>query len=159
MCIRDRSEVINSKSGGTQNMQTGKTNFTAEERSSKLMEHKLDSDLYYKENGVTLELKGIENVMGEDCYVLNRMEKTGEKSTMFLSIGSGLLLQYNSQNTPKEGESPVMSTVQFLEYQENGGILVPGKTVMDINGNALEISLKKMEINPKLKASEFEWDE
>ena len=26
---------------------------------------------------------------------------------MFLSISSGLLLQYSSQNTPKEGESPV----------------------------------------------------
>ena len=154
-----QSEVINSKSGGTQNMQTGKTNFTADERSSKLNKHKLDSDLYYKENGVTLDLTGIENVMGEDCYVLNRMEKSGEKSTMFLSISSGLLLQYSSQNTPKEGESPVLSTVQFLEYQENGGILVPGKTVMDINGNALEISLKKMEINPKLKASDFDWEE
>ena len=154
-----QSEVINSKSGGTQNMQTGKTNFTADERSSKLNKHKLDSDLYYKENGVTLDLTGIENVMGEDCYVLNRMEKSGEKSTMFLSVSSGLLLQYSSQNTPKEGESPVLSTVQFLEYQENGGILVPGKTVMDINGNALEISLKKMEINPKLKASDFDWEE
>ena len=52
-----QSEVINSKSGGTQNMQTGKTNFTADERSSKLNKHKLDSDLYYKENGVTLDLK------------------------------------------------------------------------------------------------------
>ena len=140
-------------------MQTGKTNFTADERSSKLNKHKLDSDLYYKENGVTLDLTGIENVMGEDCYVLNRMEKSGEKSTMFLSISSGLLLQYSSQNTPKEGESPVLSTVQFLEYQKSGGILVPGKTVMDINGNALEISLKKMEINPKLKASDFDWEE
>ena len=30
---------------------------------------------------------------------------------------------------------------------------------MDINGNALEISLKKMEINPKLKASDFDWEE
>ena len=83
-------------------MQTGKTNFTADERSSKLNKHKLDSDLYYKENGVTLDLTGIENVMGEDCYVLNRMEKSGEKSTMFLSISSGLLLQYSLKTHQKK---------------------------------------------------------
>ena len=64
-------------------MQTGKTNFTSDERSSKLNKHKLDSDLYYKENGVTLDLTGIENVMGEDCYVLNRMEKSRKSRLCF----------------------------------------------------------------------------
>ena len=154
-----QSEVINPKNGGQMNMQMGKKSYSSDELKSKIHDHRLDKDLYYEENGETIELVAIENALGEECYVVKREDGKGKSSTEFYSTNSGLLIQNISQQESEKDKEPATSTVQFSDYKDIDGFKYPSKLTMDINGNPMEINVSKMELNCKLKKSEFSWED
>ena len=154
-----QSEVINPKNGGQMNMQMGKKSYSSDELKSKIHDHRLDKDLYYEENGETIELVAIENALGEECYVVKRQDGKGKSSTEFYSTNSGLLIQNISQQESEKDKEPATSTVQFSDYKDIDGFKYPSKLTMDINGNPMEINVSKMELNCKIKKSEFSWED
>ena len=130
-----------------------------DELKSKIHDHRLDKDLYYEENGETIELVAIENALGEECYVVKREDGKGKSSTEFYSTNSGLLIQNISQQESEKDKEPATSTVQFSDYKDIDGFKYPSKLTMDINGNPMEINVSKMDLNCKLKKSEFSWED
>ena len=154
-----QSSVINSKVGGEQNMQTGKKTFTEEERLSNLNEHRLDKDLNYEENGEVLVLKAIEKVMAEDCYVVERTAEKGDITTDFYAISSSLLIQSMKKEDAGEGREPIVTTMQYSDYKDYDGLQMPSKITMNVGGQNIELKVKSMQINAKLKEKDFVWEE
>jgi hypothetical protein len=154
-----QSQVVNDKTGGEQNMQTGKKTFTDDERLAVIYDSRLDKDLVYEENGDDIQLAGIEKVMGEDCYVINRKISKGDETTEFYAISSGLLIQITKTEIVAEGAKPMVTTIQFTEYKDYGLIKLPSKNSMDAAGQNIEFTVESMNINEKLKSKEFIWEE
>ena len=59
----------------------------------------------------------------------------------------------------EKDKEPATSTVQFSDYKDIDGFKYPSKLTMDINGNPMEINVSKMELNCKIKKSEFIWED
>jgi predicted Zn-dependent peptidase len=154
-----QSQVVNDKTGGEQNMQTGKKTFTDDERLAVIYDSRLDKDLVYEENGDDIQLAGIEKVMGEDCYVINRKISKGDETTEFYAISSGLLIQITKTEIVAEGAKPMVTTIQFTEYKDYGLMKLPSKNSMDAAGQNIEFTVESMNINEKLKSKEFIWEE
>ncbi|MBM78657.1 MAG: peptidase M16 [Crocinitomicaceae bacterium] len=153
-----QKEITNKKKGGTYNMQMGSTSFSKKELKSVHSRHKMNKDLIYKEIGHSIKLVGVEKVAGEDCYVIERVNKEGVKSTEFYSIKSKLKLQLISSEESPEGKI-ITRTMQYSDYNEFGGVLFPTITAMSISNQFLEMNLKSMEVNVEIDDDKFEWNE
>ena len=70
-------------SGYTFSMQGGREDLKAEEISAKQKASGLIPELNYKSKGMTYEIKGIENIDGEDCYVLYTTDGLSESFDYF----------------------------------------------------------------------------
>ena len=157
MGMKMQSEVINKRSGGTENMQMGKRTYSKEERKGQLAKYRLDKDLYYSDNGDRLELVGIESVMGEDCYLINRVNANASSSEYY-SISSGLLLQ--TDETPKSSDlsnEPVTNTTQYTNYKDFNGLMTPTNLSVNFSMGMMQMELKSFEINVNIKSKDFIW--
>lgn len=154
-----QSQVVNDKTGGEQNMQTGKKTLSEEERLAVIYDSRLDKDLVYKENGDIIELSGIEKAMGEDCYVIKRKISKGDETTEFYAISSGLLVQIMKSESVAEGAKPMVTTIQFSDFKDYGFIKLPSKSSMNAAGQNIEFNVESMNINEKIKSKEFVWEE
>ncbi|MBB6050557.1 serine hydrolase [Armatimonas rosea] len=66
----------------------------------------------------TIELTGTEKVGGEECYVLLKTTKSGERLTEYVSTKSFLILR-------RDTEGPEL----YSDFRPSGGVIVPHKTV------------------------------
>jgi hypothetical protein len=154
-----QSQVVNDKSGGEQNMQTGKKSLSEEERLVVINSSRLDKDLNYKEIGDVLDLIAIEPTMGEDCYVINRVSSKGNQTTEFYSVISSLLIQVIKSEKVAEGAKPMVTTIQFTDYKDYDGLKLPSKQSMNSGGQNIDFVVNSMKLNEKLKPKDFIWEE
>ncbi len=154
-----QSQIINDKTGGEQNMQTGKKTFSEIERQDVINGSRLDKDLFYKEIGDVLTLLAVENIMGEDCYVIKRINSKGDELTEFYSLNSGLLTQIIKSEIVAEGAKPIITTIQFSDYKDYDGLKFPSKQSMNAGGQNIEFKVNSIKLNEKLKAKDFIWQE
>lgn len=113
-------------------------------------------EIHLAQYNKTAELKGMDELNGEEVYVIEVKESNGDISTDYYSAATGLKLQSISV-TQNEGESVTIQTT-FSDYKEYGGVKFVTKTVQAAGGQEVTISLSDVKINPKLDDSIFKVD-
>ena len=102
-------------------------------------------EVMYEKEGVTVELKGVEKVEGQDAYKVAIGVGEGPKSIEYFAKDSGLKLKT---------ESPT-GTVIYKSYEEKGGIKYPKKLVLVTPQGTLEGEVVNVELNTGLKDAAF----
>lgn len=103
-----------------------------------LEDAKLNSDFYglldWKTNYKTVEVKGIEKVGDEECYVVDFTPEKGTKVTEFYSTKTFLLLKRRGVVASSTSEISQPYTITYSDYREVDGIKLPFKTVNTTDG-------------------------
>ena len=103
-------------------------------------------ELMYDEN-TALELKGIEELNGEEVYVLQLKTATGGTEVSYFSVDTGLKLR--TVSTEQAQGQTMTTTVDFMDYQEEGGIQFP--RVQKTSGGPMpfpiEMKVQSVQIN------------
>lgn len=131
--------------GYSSNMQTGKTDMTADEIAAKKKSTGLIPEMNFATSGMTYELLGIENQNGTDMYVLKSTDGDAERFD-FYNTKTFMKIKTFSISTDEEG-NPVESTVTYGDYKDVGGILFPHKIVYSFGEVALNGEVKEILIN------------
>lgn len=99
----------------------------------KLEDVKLGADFYslldWKTNYKTVEVKGLEKVGDEECYVVEFTPEKGTKITDLYSTKSFLLLKRRGVVTSSTSGQSLPYTIIFSDYREVDGIKMPFKMV------------------------------
>jgi predicted Zn-dependent peptidase len=114
---------------------------------------RLFSELYYAEEKVETTLKGMDVLNGEDVYVLEVKDPSGDVSTDYYNVKTGLKMKSVSASSV-EGET-VIEEVIIMDYKDFGGIKFPGTMKTSAQGQNFDIILESVTINPKLEDSLF----
>lgn len=112
-------------------------------------------ELYYAEKNTVPTLKGIDVLNGEEVYVMETSEE-GSTSTEYFSVASGLKVK-SVEVSEVEGESVIEESI-ISNYKDFGGIKFPTSIKQSAQGQAVEIIMENVIINPKLEDSEFKVD-
>ena len=111
--------------------------------------------LNYAQKEYKLELKGIENVEGVNCYKIVVTDKDGDSTTEFYDVKSNLLIRtVKSQDGPQGQQVSIIT--DYKEYKDVSGIMIPHKSV--INGAMpvpLELEATLIEWNKEIAADIF----
>ncbi|MGS2741291.1 insulinase family protein [Sinomicrobium sp. M5D2P17] len=98
--------------------------------------------------GVTLE--GIEEVDGEDTYVV----KNG-KTTFYFDVDSGL--KVSQVNTTEIKGQPLTQTFKFEDYRDVEGVKIPFKTTLDTGmGMQMDLTTTEVKFNEGVSDADFE---
>ena len=103
-------------------------------------------ELFYGETGHKLEMKGIEQINGEDAYVMIITSKAGTSSTTYFSVASGLKLK---QEVAGQGAQ------EFVEYQEVNGIMFPKKLKLSLPGAGVIEGEMAVSVNTGIEEATF----
>ncbi|MBS1796950.1 MAG: serine hydrolase [Acidobacteria bacterium] len=99
----------------------------------KLEDVRLGADLYsvldWKTNYKTVEVKGVEKVGDEDCYVVELTPEKGTKVTNFYSTKTFLLMKQRGIVASSTSEQTLPYTAVFSDYRDVDGVKLPFKTV------------------------------
>jgi zinc protease len=139
------------------NAQMGMSNPMADDELAGMKEQ---ADFMYEaklsEYGVTLDLKGIKDIDGKDCYAVTLTDAAGDQTTEYYDVESGLkYMTVQSEDTPT---GPMVATTTVLEYMEVDGVLFPKMMKQAVGPQAFDITLDKIEVNAKIKDNEFKVD-
>lgn len=133
------------KIGFETNMQTGKSDLTAEEIASKNKSVGLFPEMNYATSGMKYELLGIENQNGTDMYVLKLND--GETETLeYFNTTTYLKIKSYKMSKGPDGE-PQESTTTYGDYKEVNGLLFPHKLVISFGEVALNGVVKEILVN------------
>lgn len=116
----------------------------------------LFEQLTYGTEDNKVELKGIEDFEGEQCYKLKVMKGDLEE-TQFYSIKTSLLV--GNVVAKAEGEAQQVITTKFGDYMTVDGILLPHAiTILGAAPFPLEMKISSYEVNADIPDSEFSVD-
>jgi hypothetical protein len=115
---------------------------------------KLSPFLDYSGNGVSLELKGIENLEGKDSYRMILTAPNGKKYTHFYEVESGLKLREISDIDTPQGS--FTQTIDMDDYREVEGMKFPFKLTQKMGPRSIEMIVDSIKINSGLDDSVFE---
>ncbi|WP_019037236.1 M16 family metallopeptidase [Psychroflexus tropicus] len=96
------------------------------------------------------ELVGIENVNGEDAYVVKLTDNVRE----FYSIESGL--KVGTETTVEQMGQKATSMISYLDYQEKNGVMLPMTLSQNIGPQTIDIKLEEVKFNEGVSDSDFE---
>lgn len=144
--------VFDGKSGGTSGMQGSKA-LEGEELEEQRISSMMHIETRYKELGYKLELKGIEEVNGRDAYWVEIIDPAGKIRNEYFDVETKLKVSSTTTSETPEGEMTVTS--EFQDYREVGGLLFPHKLIQNLGPQILEMDVKEVKINSKLKSSDF----
>ncbi len=85
----------------------------------------------YKAEGYKAELKGIEDIDGNDAYILEVTRPDGKKFTQYFDMKTSLLLREVSSGKGMDG-NPTVQTTDYKDYKPAGGVLFP--MVVSVSG-------------------------
>ena len=91
-------------------------------------------------NAKNTELKGIENINGEDAYAVKKGDKT-----YYYSVKSGLKIS-ESQTQKVQGQEVTIPTY-YSDYKEVAGVKFPFKISQNMSGMEINFIVKSYEIN------------
>jgi len=124
-----------------------KTDMTEQQIKDTKVTSGLFPELLVSENA---ELTGIENINGEDAYVVKLTDNVRE----FYSIDSGLKLA--TETTAEQMGQKMTSTVSYMDYQEKNGVIVPMKLSQNLGPQTVDINIEEIKFNEGVSASDFE---
>jgi zinc protease len=133
-------------SGYTFSMQNGREDLKAEEVAAKQKASGLIAELNYKAKGMTYELKGIETIDGQDCYVLYTTDGQAENYDYFTT---NTFMKVRSTNLRKAGDELVETTTSFSDFKLVSGMMFAHSFSMSVGKMTLNGIVKTIEVNPK----------
>lgn len=116
---------------------------------------KMIPQLDYLSDGYNLELKGIENVDGEQCYKMVITDPDGVKSTEFYSVGKNLIMR--SVTSAEMGGQTMVTTSDLADYKEVSGLMLPHKMTQSVQGMPAPIVMEatSIKVNGDIPADVF----
>jgi predicted Zn-dependent peptidase len=139
------------KTGFTFSMQGGREDLKAEEIAAKQKASGFIPELNYKANGMSYEIKGIENINGEECYVLYTNDGLAENYDYY-NVQS--FMKVRSTNIRKMGEEIVETTTSYTDYKEVDGFKFAHSFSLSVGKMTLNGLVKRIDVNPKLVMTE-----
>lgn len=133
-------------SGYTFSMQGGREDLKAEEVAAKQKASGLIPELNYKAKGMNYELKGIETIDGQDCYVLYTSDGQAENYDYFTTT---TFMKVRSTNLRKAGDELVETTTTFSDFKVVNGLMFAHAFRMSVGKMTLNGVVKTIEVNPK----------
>lgn len=146
-----QKSYFDGKSGYTFSMQGGREDLKPEEIAAKQKASGFIPELNYKTNGMKYELKGIENIDGQDCYVLYTNDGMAESYDYY---ATQTFMKMRSTNIRKMDEETVETTTNFSDYKEVDGFKFAHAFSMSVGKMTLNGVVKSISVNPKLVITE-----
>lgn len=112
-----------------------------------------DNELNYLNGNYKIKLTQISKVGDEKAYVMEITDPTGDKTTEYYSVDSGLKLKAESTENTEKG--PVTTSQTFSDYKEMNGVKYPYKTVVNAGGQKITLTVTDLQVNKGIKDSEF----
>lgn len=140
------------KSSGMQ----GKKEITGDELEELKEDAIINKELQYEKLGYKLDLKGIEEINGKECYVLELTNAKGKKTTEWYDTQSGLKVRVSKTINTEQGSS--VQTSDLMDYKEIEGIKYPNIISTSIGPMPIKLMLESVEVNKKIKDTEFSID-
>ena len=110
--------------------------------------------LYYSENGVQMNLVGIENIDGSDAYKIELTASNGKKYVHYYDVESGYKLrEISSINTPQGSFTQI---IDMGDYRETEGIMEPFILKQTMGPRTIELTVESIKYNTDLPDSMFE---
>jgi zinc protease len=117
----------------------------------------LFEQLFYKEAGYKIEVKGVEKINGADAYVLLVTSPAGKTKTEYYDVKSGFMVK--SSEMTKEANMETEQAITYDNYKKVGDIYFPYKVVRAITlptGNQeFTITFDTIVVNEGVSAEEF----
>ncbi len=141
-----QKSYFDGNSGYTFSMQGGREDLKAEEISAKQKASGLIPELNYKSKGMNYEIKGIENIDGEDCYVLYTTDGESESFDYFSSTS---FMKLRTTNLRKMEDELIETTTTFSDYKDINGFKFGHTFSLSVGKMTLSGTVKSIEVNPK----------
>lgn len=149
-----QKSVFNGSAGGSTGMQ-GSEEFVGDALEEQKYSSAMHIETKYAELGFKLVLKSIEEVNGKDAYMIEVTDPMGNVENDYYDVESKLKVYSMSTSEGPEGEMTVTS--ELLDYKEVNGMLYPHKLIQNFGPQTLEMDVKEIKVNSKVKSSEFEY--
>jgi hypothetical protein len=135
----------------------GKKALEGEELESMKDEAVMNKELEYKVLGYILKLQSIEDVNGKDAYKVAITDPKGNVSYDYFDIESKFKVYTTSTEKGPDG-SEMESYSELGDYREVDGIKYPFTRSRNMGPQVMELKVKEIKVNSKVKASEFAWE-
>jgi zinc protease len=126
----------------------GKEELTGEMLEEMKIQSVLNVELHYDEYGVGQELLGIETVGGKDAYKIELTYPSGNSSTHYYDVETGL----------KVKSLGMAGSTEFADYREVDGVKFPFAIKQAAGPQMIEMKVIAVKINSKLKDELFRVD-
>ena len=94
--------------------------------------HSIESLLFYKENGSTIQLGGRDKILGVDFHLIDLTDKQGRKTRFYVSAKSFRIMQLDYET------GGVKHTRKFRDYKYAQGVLVPFYSELTTGNKVIE---------------------
>ncbi len=138
--------------GGSFNMQTGKSTLSEEEIAAKKKSIGMFPEMNYATSGMEYELLGIEKRDGKDCYVL----KTNDGQTeSFDYFDKETFYKVGSTNIQKNGDQVQETSLTYSDFKVQDGFLFPNKLIISLGPTSFEATVVSRTMNAKIDLESY----
>jgi hypothetical protein len=103
--------------------------------------------------GFKMELTGIEEIEGQNAYVMEITNPAGTKSTQYYSTTTNLRIrEMKTMDTPN---GPFTQVSDLKDYKAVNGVMFPHTVVQSFGPQNIESKIKTLTVNGKLKDDVF----
>ena len=148
-----QKKVCNGKRVMQSGMQ-GSKELTGDELKNELLENTSYKELKYKELGYKYTLLGVDKLNDKDVYKLEMENPSGDKTTEYYDVTSGLKLRTETIISSRQGDA--MVATDLGDYKEVGKVKYPHSIKIDQGGQIIDTKVISLEVNKKIKDTEFE---
>lgn len=113
----------------------------------------LNAFLNYAEQGIKLELVGIETINNKDAFKINLVYPSGKKNSQYYDVNTGFLIRTNS--TVESPQGSISVTIDYDDYKEFNGYMVAHKMIQGTPMGSIELTLTSYEVNKNVSDDLF----
>ncbi len=138
---------------GKQNSMMGNKVLEGKDLEELKWESYLFGELNYATLGFKMELTGIEEIEGQNAYVVEVTNPAGTKSTQYYSTSTNLKIrEMKTMDTPNGQFTQV---TDLKDYKAVNGVMFPHTVVQSFGPQNIESKIKTLTVNGKLKDDVF----
>jgi outer membrane lipoprotein-sorting protein len=111
-------------------------------------------ELQYLNGKYKLDLENIISVNGNDAYVVKITDPSGQETTNYYDVNTGLKVKEESSALGQGGMT--QSSVTYGDYQNTDGIEFPYSITTEAQGMTIPMKIKDVKVNTNLPDSDFQ---
>ncbi len=127
----------------------GEQELTGAELDDMKVQSTMHAELFLEDMGVTVELKGAEEVDGKAAWKVEVTTPTGKKSVDFYDQKNGLKLKSVTQ----QGQMSI--SILYSDYREIEGVLFPFMMTQSVGPQSFDVIVKTIDVNKGIDDSVF----